>query len=109
MVSRRRSSCWKQDFAGDAGSATHFVVIAELVLADEVHALCLLLLAQLQAVAHDLRLPVFAVLSGSVVTLFDGALVGETLCALQEELHAFATAKAAHCIFISSQVFSYLI
>ena len=53
---------------------------------------------KLQAVSDDLRLAVLAVLAGSEVALFDGALVAEALCPLEEQLHAFAAAKAADCI-----------
>ena len=79
-------------------------VVAELAFLREVHALRLLLFAKLQAVADDLGLTVFAVLAGSEVALLDRTLVGETLCAFEEQLHAFAAAKAAYCVFITCQI-----
>jgi hypothetical protein len=57
----------------------------------------------LQAVAYDLGFAVLAMLAGSKVALFHGALVSETLGPFQEQFHAFATAKAADCTFISCQ------
>src|SRR5882724_4422 len=81
-----------------------FEVVAELAFLDEEHALGFLLFAQLQAVAHDLRLLVFSVLARRKVALFNGALLAKTLRALEEQLHAFATAKAAYRISISCQV-----
>src|SRR5260370_14959394 len=71
----------------------------------EISALGFVLLAQLESVSDDLRLAVFAVLTGSEVALFNGALVAEALWPLQEQLHAFAPAEPAHCIFVSCQVF----
>ena len=85
-----------QQFAGDAlGTAGLLVVGAELAFEGEVDALGLLLLTQLQAVADDLGLAVLAVLAGRKVALLNGAIVGEAFGALQKELRAFATAKAA--------------
>jgi hypothetical protein len=43
-----------------------------------------LFFTQLQTVANDFGFAVFPVLSGSKVTFFDGALVAETLRALEE-------------------------
>jgi hypothetical protein len=40
-------------------------------------------------------------LAGSEVALFHGALVSKALGPFQEQFHAFATAKAAYCTFIS--------
>jgi F0F1-type ATP synthase beta subunit len=45
-------------------------------------------------------------LAGSKVALFHGALVGKTLGPFQKQFHAFATAKAANCTFISCQFIS---
>ena len=67
-----------EQFAGDAAGAVGLlVVLAELAFEREVHALGLLLLVQLQAVAHDLGLAIFAVLAGRKVALLDRATVGE--------------------------------
>jgi hypothetical protein len=55
----------EQRLAGDAARPVrHLEVAAELVLEHAVDALDLLLLAQLQPVAHDLRLAQLAVLAG---------------------------------------------
>ena len=55
----------QQRLAGDAARAVgHLEVAPELVLEHPVDALDLLLLAQLQAVAHELRLAQLAVLPG---------------------------------------------
>jgi hypothetical protein len=45
-------------------------------------------------------------LAGSQVALFHGALVSKTLGPFQEQFHAFATAKAAYCTFITCHYFS---
>ncbi len=55
------------------------VVGAELAFEREVDALCLLLFAQLQAVAYNLRLAVLAVLAGGKVALLNGALLEKHL------------------------------
>src|SRR6266550_4751983 len=97
----------QQQFAGDAGTARGLLeVVAELVFQREVDALGLLLFAQLQAVTHNLGLAVFTVLAGGEVALLHRTLVGKTLGAFQEKLHAFATAKAADRTFISCQLIS---
>src|SRR5579864_8016330 len=70
-------------------------VITELAFLREVDALRYLLLAQLQAVAHNFGLPVLPMLSGSEVALLDWALITETLCAFEEQLHALAAAQTA--------------
>ena len=94
----------QKQFAGDARSSGRLLVIgAELALESEVDALRLLLLAKLQAVANDLGLTVAAMLAGGKVALLDRALVGKTFGALQEKLHAFATAKAADWSGITCQ------
>src|ERR1019366_4767905 len=62
----------------------------------EVDALGLLLLAQLQTVAHNLLyLARLAVLAWGEVPLFNGALLGEALWSFEEELDAVAAAHAA--------------
>src|SRR4051794_13794772 len=95
----------QQDFAGDAlGLGGLLEVVAELAFLREVHALGLLLFTQLETVTYDLRLAIFAVLTGREVALFDRALVGEALCAFKEQLLSFAAAKSANCIFITSQL-----
>src|SRR6476646_10534139 len=81
-------------------------VVAELVFQGEIHALGLLLFPELQAVAHDFGFAVLAMLAGSEVALFHGALVSKTLGPFQEQFHAFATAKAAYCTFITCHYFS---
>ena len=76
-----------EQFAGDArGAVGLLVVLAELAFEREVHALGLLLLVQLQAVAHDLGLAVFAVLAGGEVALLDRATVGEALVPFKKSL-----------------------
>src|ERR1700745_889742 len=73
----------QQDLTGHTLCPRGFLkVVAELGFLREVHALRLLLFAQLQAVANNLGFPVFPVLSGSEVPLFDRALVAETFGAL---------------------------
>src|SRR5581483_1804773 len=94
----------QQHFTRDSlGAGGFLVVVAELVLADKVDALGLLLLAKLQAIADDLRLAVFTVLAGGEVALLHRAFVGKALRALEEQLHALAAAKAAYCVLISCQ------
>jgi hypothetical protein len=61
---------------------------------------------QLEAVAHDLGLAVLAVLARGEVALLDRATISVALGALQKELGAFATAKAADCSGITSHFFS---
>ena len=79
-------------------------VVTELLFLREVNALRFLLFAQLQTVADHLGLLVFPVLSGSEVTLFNGAFVAEALRAFQEELDAFPATETANCIGITGQV-----
>src|SRR5579875_2142644 len=84
-----------QQLAGHALRAVGLlVVLAKLPFEREVHALGLLLLVQLQAVAHDLGLAVLAVLPGGKVALLHGAAIRGTFSALQKKLGAFAAAKA---------------
>ena len=78
-------------------------IIGELLLQDAVDALYLLLLAKLDAVAGCFRTMVTAVLSGRQIAFFDGAGILEAAVSLEEELHAFAPAKPAFCIPVSSQ------
>ena len=86
----------QQRLAGDAARAIrHLEVAAELVLEHAVDALDLLLLAQLQAVADELRLAELAVLPRREVALLDRALLRVAALPLQEELHAFAPAEPA--------------
>jgi hypothetical protein len=95
-----------EQFAGDAGGAVGlFVVLAELAFEREVHALGLLLLMQLQAVAHDLGLAILAVHARGKVALLNRATVGKALGALQKKLGAFATAKAADWSCITCHFF----
>src|SRR5579872_48551 len=97
----------QKDFTGNALRRRGlFEIVAKLAFLREIHALGLLLFAQLQAVADDLRLAVFTVLTGGKVTLLDGALVAETASAFEEQLHAFATAKATDRISVSGHLLS---
>src|SRR5271157_1618325 len=95
----------QQQFAGDAsGTGGLLEVVAELAFLGEVRALRLLLLAKLKPVAHDLGLAVFTVLAGREIALFDRTFVGVALCALEEQLHSLAAAKAAYCVSVPCQV-----
>ena len=86
----------QQRFAGDAARALGLLeVAAELVLEHAVDALHFLLLAQLQAVAGELRLARLAVLAGREVALLDRALLGIAALALEEQLHPLAAAETA--------------
>ena len=86
----------QQRLAGDAARPLgRLEVAAELILEHAVDALDLLLLAQLQAVAGELRLARLAVLSGREVALLDRALLRVAALSLQEELHRLAAAQAA--------------
>ncbi len=97
----------QQHFAGNALGARRFLeVIAELAFLGEVHALGLLLLAKLQAVAHDFRLAVLAMLARSEVALLDGTFIAEAFGAFEEQLHALAAAETADGIGITGQVAS---
>src|SRR6185503_15021480 len=83
------------------------VDLAELALQHAVDAPRLLLLAQLLAVVREARAALLAVLAGRVVAPLDGALVGEALLALEEELLAFPAALPAFCVEISRHAFSW--
>jgi hypothetical protein len=90
-----------------AGST--FEVVAKLPFKNEVDAFDFLLLAQLLAVANERFATAQRVtmLSGRLGTAFLNRASGfVTTIALQEELCAFATAKATHCISIPSQLFA---
>jgi hypothetical protein len=98
----------EQEFAGNASLVRGLLVVgAELGLEREVDALGLLLLAQLQTVAHNLLdLLALAVLAWGEVALLNGALVSKALRALEEEFCSVAATKAADgscvtCHFIS--------
>ena len=83
----------QKQFAGHALCARRLLeVVAELAFEREVNTLGFLLFAQLQTVANNLGLTVFPMLSGSEVALLDGALIAETLCAFEEQLHSLAAA-----------------
>ena len=58
--------------------------IAELRFEKPIITAGLLLFAELQAIADQLRLAILAVLAGNEVALFDGALLGVAALALQE-------------------------
>src|SRR5207237_7910517 len=86
----------EQRDAGDAARPLRlFEVPAELILEHAVDALHLLLLAELQAVAGELRLPRLAVLARREVALLDGALLRVAAFPFQEQLHALAAAQPA--------------
>src|SRR6185503_4827086 len=87
----------QQRLTGDAaGPLRLFEVEAELILEHAVDALHLLLLAKLHAVALQLRLAGLAMLTRCEVALLNRAFFGVAALALEEQLHAFATAQAAH-------------
>src|SRR5262249_4079135 len=87
----------EQRHAGDAAGALRRLEIAsELILEDAVDPLDLLLLAQLQAVAGQLRLARLAVLPGREVALLDRALLRVAPLALEKQLHRLAAAKTAN-------------
>ena len=93
----------QQRLAGDAARPLgRLEVAAELILEHAVDALDLLLLAQLQAVAGELRLPRLAVLPRREVALLDRALLRVAALALQEELHRLAAAQPADRTDITS-------
>src|SRR6185295_6478765 len=93
----------EQRDAGDAAGAFRFLeVAAELILQHAVDALDLLLLAQLQAVARQLRLPRLAVLAGREVALLDRALLRVAALTLEEQLHRLAATQTANRTDITS-------
>src|SRR5437763_2694257 len=95
----------QEEFAGDTRLAGgSFEVVAELLFQREIDALGLLLLTELESVANDLGFAVFSVLSGGEIALLYRTLFSETLCSLEEQLHAFATAKATYRTFITCQL-----
>src|SRR5262245_61577163 len=81
-------------------------VAAELILEHPVDALHLLLLAQLQAVASELRLPRLAVLSGREIALFDGALLRVAPFPLEEQLHRLTATETTNRTNITSHQIS---
>ncbi len=96
----------QQRLTGDAaGAVRHLEVAAELVFEHAVDALDLLLLTQLHAVAHHLRLAQLAVLTGRQVALLDRALLRVAALPLEEQLHPLAAAQAADRSDISSHSF----
>src|SRR6185436_19139265 len=85
----------QQVLARDPGPARGLLVVrAELLLQHAVVAAGLLLLAQLQEVLGLLGAAA-PVLSGRVRAALDGALLRQAALALEEELHALATALLA--------------
>src|SRR5262249_32093235 len=92
----------EQRHAGNAARALGGLeVAAELILDHSVNALHLLLLAQLQAVAGELRLPRLAGLPGREIALFDGALLRIAPLPLQEQLHRLAATQTTNRTDIS--------
>jgi hypothetical protein len=72
-------------FAGDAlHGAGLLIQVAELAFEQLIIVARLLLFAQLQAVADQLRLAILAVLARSEVALLDRALLGVAALALEE-------------------------
>src|SRR6185369_6676817 len=97
----------QQRHAGDAARALRRLeVAAELILEHAVDALDLLLFAQLQAVAGELRLPRLAVLPRREVALLDRALLGVAALTLEEQLHRLAAAEPADRTNITSHLHS---
>ena len=93
----------QQRFAGDpAGALGRREVPAELIFEDAVNALDLLLFAQLNAVAGELRLARLAVLSGREIALFDRALLRVAALPLEEQLHSLAPAQTTNRSDITS-------
>jgi hypothetical protein len=85
-----------QRFAGDALRPVRFLEqLPELPLEQAVHALQLLLLAELEAVLGELHAPL-AMLAGRIVATLDGALVGVAPLSLEEEFQTFTPAKPAY-------------
>jgi hypothetical protein len=95
----------EQVVAGDAfHRAGFFEQIAELSFEQLIITARLLFFAELQAVAHDLRFAVLAVLAGREVALLDGALFGVAALAFQEQLHALAPALPTNGANVSRQI-----
>src|SRR5580698_1215400 len=95
----------QEHFAGHAlGPRSLLKIVAELALLGKVHALGLLLFAELQTIAHDFRLAVFTVLAGSEIALLDGTLIAKALGAFEEELDALAAAETTYGIGVTCQV-----
>src|SRR5437773_10460500 len=86
----------QQRHAGDAArSLGRLEVAAELIFQHAVNPLHLLFLAQLQAIAGELRFPCLAVLSGRKIALLDRALLRVAAFPLEEQLHRLAAAQTA--------------
>ena len=91
-----------QRFAGDAPHAVRALEQpTELPLEQAVHALQLLLLAQLQAVLGEFHASL-TVLSGRIVPPLDGALIGVAALSLEKELQPFTPAEPTHGRSITS-------
>src|SRR4051812_38606640 len=87
----------QQRLAGNAaGPLGGLEVAPELIFQHTVNTLDLLLLAQLQSVAGELRLAGFAMLSGREITLLDRALLGVAALPFEEQLHRLAAAQTAN-------------
>ena len=103
MLSRRCSKQQEQGLAGDAtGAFGKREVAAELAFHEAVHALHLLLLAQLHGVLGELAAPL-PVIAGRVVAPLDGALVRVAAFAFEKQLQALTPAEPADRIGITSQ------
>src|SRR5205807_8007312 len=93
----------QQRLAGDAPRPLGRLEVApELILQHAVDALDLLLLAQLQAVAGQLRFPRLAVLAGREVAFLNRALLRVAPLPFQEQLHRLTAAEPADRSDISS-------
>ena len=86
----------QQALAGDAFLARcHRVDAAKLALEDAVDAADFLFLAQLLAVIREALAALLAVLAWRIGAALDGAFVGKTFLAFEEQFLALATALAA--------------
>src|SRR5262245_52608047 len=98
----------QQGFASDAaGPLGQMEVAAKLAFHQPVHALDLLLLAQLGSVLGKLAASL-PMLAGGIVASFNRALIRVAAFALQEQLQAFASAQPTHRFRITSQPYSSL-
>ena len=81
------------EFTGDTFLSHRLLIkIPKLSFENPVVPPRLLLFTQLQAIAYDLCLFVFSVLTGSEVSLLDRTFICETFWPLEEQLHALAAA-----------------
>src|SRR5204863_437217 len=97
--------------AGDAGDAARPLggldIAPELILEDAVNPLHLLLFAQLQPVAGQLRLARLAVLAGREVALLNRAFFRIAPLPFEEQLHRLAAAQTTHRTDITSHAVTF--